>query len=294
MNKKVMLGTGAAAMAAMLAGCGGGGGGMSGQVKLAIADAPVDEATAVVVQFTGVELQPAGGERIDVDFAAPRQIDLLALQGGDSALLLDGVTVPAGRYNFIRLKVQTSRTTTESHIDLDDGSTHPLFIPSGAESGLKLNRGFTVPAGGLADFTIDFDLRKSVHEPQNPGDAYLLRPTLRIVDNRQVGEIAGTVDAALAGVTGCTPAVYGYAGAGVTPDDVDGTPAEPVATATVLPPDATNSDYRYTLAFLEAGTYTVAFTCDAATDQPGSSETLVFAGAQDATVTADATTTVDF
>ena len=37
-------------------------------------------------------------------------------------LLLDGVEVPAGRYNFIRLKVLTSRTGLESHIDLEDGT----------------------------------------------------------------------------------------------------------------------------------------------------------------------------
>lgn len=282
----VLLGT--------LSACGGGGGGAVGQVKLAVTDAPVDDATAVVVQFTGVELQPADGQRVDFDFAAPRQIDLLALNGGESELLLDGVEVPAGRYNFIRLKVLTSRTGLESHIDLVDGTTHPLFVPSGAESGLKLNRGFVVPAGGTSDFTIDFDLRKSVHEPQNAGDAYLLRPTLRIVDNTVVGEISGTVDATLAGAANCTPAVYAYSGADVAPDDVDGTAPEPVSTATVLPPDATSAEYRYTLAFLEAGTYTVAFTCEAALDQPATSETLVFTGAQNVTVTADGTAAADF
>jgi ABC-type glycerol-3-phosphate transport system substrate-binding protein len=44
-----------AATALGLAACGGGAG-ATGQVKLAVADAPADGAQAVVVKFTGVEL----------------------------------------------------------------------------------------------------------------------------------------------------------------------------------------------------------------------------------------------
>ena len=63
------------------------------------------------------------------------------------------------------------------------------------QSGLKLNRGFDVPAGGSADFTIDFDLHKSVH--MTGSGSYMLRPTLRMVDNIMVGSISGTVGASL-------------------------------------------------------------------------------------------------
>jgi hypothetical protein len=62
------------------------------------------------------------------------------------------------------------------------GVCHELTIPSEVKTGLKLNRGFVVPAGGSANFTIDFDLRKSVHLPMS-GTDYLLRPTLRLADN---------------------------------------------------------------------------------------------------------------
>jgi hypothetical protein len=71
------------------------------------------------------------------------------------------------------------------------GAGHELTIPSGMQSGLKLNRGFDVPAGGSADFTIDFDLHKSVH--MTGSGSYMLRPTLRMVDNIMVGSISGTV-----------------------------------------------------------------------------------------------------
>src|SRR5690606_298968 len=195
-----------------------------GQMKLAVTDAPVDGATSVVVQFTGVEFKPRGGMSTVIEFDQPRSIDLLALQGGGTELLLDGATLPAGQYNWLRRIVNAEPVLMDSYIAFSDGAMYSLFIPSGDETGLKLVRGFTVPAGGVADFTLDFDLRKSVHDPASePGNAsgdYILRPVLRIVDNTQVGRISGTVAGSLI-TAGCDPVVYVFAGAEVTPDDVD-------------------------------------------------------------------------
>jgi hypothetical protein len=264
----------------------------TGRLSLFVTDAPVDDATAVVVEFTGVEVKPAGGEALAFDFDAPRSIDLLALSGTDSEGLLEGVEVPAGRYEWVRLAVNAATGVEDSWIDLEDGSRHELEIPSGAQTGLKLHSGFNVPAGGAASFTVDFDLRKSVHPPMNEGGAYLLRPTLRIVDNAQVGAIAGTVAAALV-TEGCEPAIYVFEGSGVTPDDVDGTAPEPVTTARVEL-DPGSGQYGYTAGFLSAGEYTVAFTCDADDDDPATDDTLAFSGTQPAVVTAGQTTAVSF
>ena len=54
-----------------------------------------------------------------------------------------------------------------------------------------------VGAGSTNDFTIDFDLRKSVVHPPGQGETYLLKPVLRLVNNLEVGTIDGTVAAAL-------------------------------------------------------------------------------------------------
>ncbi len=282
--------SGAAALA-LLPGCGDGGG--TGKLSLAITDAPVDGATAVVVQFTGVEVKPAGGSARSFDFAVPRQIDLMALTGHDSELLLDETEVPSGRYEWVRLMVDANEDgIADSYIDLDDGSRHELEVPSGDQSGLKLHSGFAVPNGGSANFTVDFDLRKSVHEPMNAGDSYKLRPTLRIVDNATSGAIAGTVQSELV-PDGCAPAVYVFTGSGVTPDDVDATAPDPVSSA--MPAlNVGTGDYDYTVGFLATGPYTVSFTCDADADDPATDDTLVFTGTQGATVTADQTTTVSF
>jgi hypothetical protein len=272
---------------ALFAGCGGES--PTGVITLSVTDAPVDGATAVVVSFLGVELQPMDGDRISVVYDTPRTIDLLALQNGLSVPLLDGVTVPAGGYSWIRLMIGAS-SGGESYITLLDGTTHPLVIPSGEQSGLKLHGGIDVAAGGSSDFTVDFDLRKSVHEPMNASDAFVLRPTLRLVDNMRAGAIGGSVDSTLL-VSGCSPAVYAYSGAAVVPDDIGGAGADPVETAMVVVP--ASGPATYFLPNLAPGDYTVAFTCAASADSPDTDDAIVFAPVRAAAVTAAATTTLD-
>ena len=280
-------------LAAALAACGGGGGGGdTGTVNLGVTDAPVDSADAVVVQFTGVEAKPQGVRALSFDFPLPRNIDLLALQGGDSELLLEDVELPAGPYEWLRLKVNAGRDASDSYIDLDDGSRHALFIPSGNQSGLKLNGGFTVAADTTSNFTIDFDLRKSVHNPPGLDGDYILKPVLRIVDDSKVGTLAGTVGAARIAAEGCTPAIYVYSGAGVTPND-EGSATAPLSTAAPVL-DAESGEYAYTVAYLPAGSYTVAFTCAAAADDPAADDSLAFSAPAGAMIVVGQTTTVDF
>ena len=92
----------AISMALGLGACGGSGGGGSdtGRLSLGVTDAPVDEASSVVVQFSGVAFKRAGAapELVQNLTPSPRQLDLLQYQGGRAALLLDGVTLPAGDY----------------------------------------------------------------------------------------------------------------------------------------------------------------------------------------------------
>lgn len=286
-----------------LASCGGGGGGggstATGTLSLSITDAAVDSADAVVVSFTGVTLQPADGDRITITYASPRSIDLLALNGGETELLLNNEPVDAGAYSWIRLEVDDSFPNT--YIDVGLGP-EPLTIPSGSQSGLKLNRGFTVAGDGSAAFTIDFDLRKSVTEAA--GD-YKLRPTLRIMDNSHVGAISGSIVTLNLAAADCTDnpadpnlygAVYAFSGGGVTPDDEGGTAPDPVTTALVSNAKVDGSgDPVYTLAFLPEGDYTVAFTCDAELDDPESdTDVLNFQGTVSLTVVAGQTTEHDF
>lgn len=312
-----------------LAACGGGGGGGSGgttgTLKLGITDAPVDAADAVVVQFAGVELKPMNGNAFSIDFASPKTLDLLALQGTSRAMLLDGEKVPAGQYEWMRLKVNADPNLAGDSYVTVDGAQCEMRIPSGAETGLKLVRGFTVGVGTITDFTVDFDLRKSVVRPPGQhsmvescgGQAYMLKPALRLVDNLQVGTITGTVDPTLvaqkcgtdATVSKVAPGnvyLFGpYTDTAPVPDDVDGNAADgadPIASAMVVSGANGNT---YTIGFVPAGNYVLAYTCDPdqpdvdadAVDTPaGADEVVTFTPELGTTamVTANATKTVDF
>lgn len=297
----------------MLSACGGSGGSSgstngSGALTVRMTDGPVDTAFHVYIQLHGLEIQSASGELTTLNYCqdpsdptqtvlsttacttpvASKQLDLLALTGGLSDFLLDKFTLPAGHYVWIRLLVDTGGSL-DSYV-VDATGSHELTIPSGDETGLKLNRGFDVAADGDADFTLDFDLRKSLHVT-GTGD-YLLRPTVRMVDSIDVGRVAGTVSPSLI-TAGCTPAVYVFEGSNVTPQDISGSPSDPVSTATVKLDNGTGQ-YQYTAAFLEPGDYTVAFTCQAAQDDPTKNDGIAFSGTANVTVTADTVTVQNF
>ncbi len=263
----------------------------TGFVSVALTDAPVDLAKKVCIEFLSVEFKHADDsvEIEPVKFNSPMQVDLLAFQGTDSAPLLLGAEMPAGQYNWVRLAVNAPRGATTvtddgdagsacvsgsivtdpiesgSYIKLENDEIHNLYVPSADTSGLKLNQGFVLPAGGNASFTIDFDLRKSITAPPGQDPDYKLRPTLRMVDNGAVGALQGTVDADLlpsSATSVCTgdPAVYIFAGA-VTPDDYDGDEGDALTSAMVKGNDD-GATYGYTVGFLAAGSYTAAYTCD--------------------------------
>ena len=77
-------------------------------------------------------------------------------------------------------------TGNNSYVQMADGSVHGLLVPSGAETGLKLVSGFTVPSSGVVDYTVDFDLRKAITCPPGQAPACILKPAERLVADTSV------------------------------------------------------------------------------------------------------------
>ena len=287
-------------------GDGGGGGGSTGTASLSLTDAPIDEAYDVSVYFDGVEFQPKDGDRVifylaDDGFgecevvesldgtADPCKVNLLDYQGKNKVTLLDGITLPSGQYSWVRLILNKN----PGYIVLTEvGDQYDLRVPGGAETGLKLHGGFIVAAGNHTDYTIDFDVRKSIHDPVGSSD-YILRPTLRMVDNSEVGSLSGTIDHSVyVADSECTGAVYVFSDVVSPPDDLDGTD-DPITTALI----STDGAYAYTVGFLTAGEYLAAFTCDAladTTDVDDDSETVSFLSQAKVIITAGENTIQDF
>jgi len=277
----------------MLAGCSGGGGGDdggTGTISLAIMDAPVHDATAVVVTFTGVSLKPQGdGPAIDINFQQPKQLDLLTLTADNAATLLEDYPVPAGHYNWLELHVDAKHDgdAFDSYAKTLSGGQEEieLEVPSGR---LRLVSGLTITANQETSFLIDWNLHKGLNHPVGqPG--FFLRPALRIIDMTQFGTLAGTVNSALI-TAGCGVAdlaignsVYIYDASPIVnpldpfdPFDFDAADPEPIATTAVTQSPA--GPYVYET-LLSPGSYWVAFTCQAENDLPNTPEDIAFVAA---------------
>jgi hypothetical protein len=278
----------------LIAGCGGSGSESdkkTGVISLGVSDAPVHDAYKVCVAFNEVEFKGEGPSFVElVDDVI---VNLLEFQGNNAAPLLFNYELPAGDYQWMRLGVNAMLGDNGGADDMDltgagcvgtksylvmktAGTLHNMYIPSGAESGLKLVGGFTVPAGGSADFTAEFDLMKSVTAPNGLSPDVVFRPTIRLVNNVEVGTLTGTVTNGADGliVEGECPAPSVY----VFPDGVMPNATDSIASAMVneqTDPGGQVS-YHYTVGFLLAvdemgnspGNYEVAFTCDGEAPEP--------------------------
>ncbi len=270
---------------AALAGCGGSG---NGSLGLSITDAPVDGATSVVVEITAVEAVPVTGNPIVYNFPQPQQIDLLQVQQGLSTPLITDWSLPAGQYRGLLLTISADGSGTDSYIVLDDGSQHALIpyippntltcgLPCSMLTSLNINTPFVISAGSNSSEVIEFDARKSVLPPAPGSTAYELQPEGRMVGATASGNIIGTVSPPLI-TRGCTPAVYVFAGANANPVDLNNSapPATQPVTESAVTLNNTTGNYDFTAAFLPAGTYTLAFTCEAAQDNPAVANTISF------------------
>lgn len=235
-----------------------------GQVTLSVADAPLDGLDAVVVQFNRVTFVTDDDERESITFSQPQQVDLLKFTGGDHFALVTDEPLPDGRYRKIEFRLDASPDTTESYV-VEAGADlrQPLDVPDEFEPQLTVSTDFTIEQDSDIAVTVDFDLRRSLFLTDQ--GAYELRPKLRAVLDDEVGSVGGTVSSSL--LENCSgPAVYAFSGGSTEPDDVDQTGVEPVNSAIV-----DSADGSYAIGFLKAGSYTLAFTCDADLDEPGES-----------------------
>lgn len=259
----------ALAIVAGLNGCGGGGSDSSlgkssgsGDLTLKITDAPVDGAEHVWITITGVTLKRSGSDqeqRIDVT-GNEIEVDLLSLSNG-TTLPLFTESVTAGEYQWARFQISDAR------IEWINGGMEDLQLPTQDE--LKTSGNFSVPRDGVANYTVDWDLRKSIVEVGSSGN-YKLKPVLHLRDDDNVGFIQGHFDETYlstecAGETN-VPAVYLYFGHSIIPDDMGGAGTEPMASVKL---DTSNDFY---IGMLNPGNYTLAFTCDGDLDEPETDE----------------------
>ena len=142
-------------------------------VRMTDAPIPFDEVNIdireVKVKFTDDSTSADGWVTLTT---FPGIYNLLALQNGVDTLLATGV-FPTQVVKEIRFVLGPDNTIVDTL-----GVVHPLTIPSGSESGLKLKINKALDET-LETILIDFDAALSIHQTGN--GTYMLKPVLRIM-----------------------------------------------------------------------------------------------------------------
>lgn len=161
------------------------------------------------VTFGRVDLVPAeetGGGVITVYDGEPVTYDILSLTNGTTEELGQAVDVPPGTYHQIRFIVESAKLSFCDDAEPASCEEFDVFVPSGAQTGIKVNvqPPLIVADGANQTLIVDFDVARAIVETPPGSGNYLLKPTaLRVIS--EAGAIAGSVvdggGEALVGVT---------------------------------------------------------------------------------------------
>lgn len=158
----------------------------NGSIKVYMTDSPA-QYDSVVVFIERIEVHRTGNDSasgwIVIDNTL-RAFDLLQLTNGTTILIGDSV-LPAGNYNQVRLILSGGNYIVEN------GIMHALTVPSGMQSGIKINHDFTIQSNSLFELMIDFNVELSIHTTGS--NKYILRPVLRCVPMSVSGSVSGQV-----------------------------------------------------------------------------------------------------
>jgi hypothetical protein len=157
------------------------------QLLLTDAPFPFDLVAEANVTITEVTMKGGGNDSVLVADAA-LSFNLLDLRNGVTAPLAD-IEVAAGTYNQLRIQVADS-----AFVLLNDGAMHGLKIPSGSQSGIKVQLGnLELQDGDLAQVTVDFDVEDSFVVQGNPDTpagikGFIFKPVIRAMTVEINGE----------------------------------------------------------------------------------------------------------
>jgi hypothetical protein len=182
--RRTLKRAGPALALALLAACGSSSGG-SAKMSVHLVDGPALEYSEIWLHVVRVDIAKDGGGWTTLG-TPDVTVNLLTLTGAVAETLVDGAIIPAGSYGQMRLVLGSGNT-----IRTADG-LHDLKVPSGMQSGVKLNVHFDVLPNTTKDVFIDFDAHRSifVHQAGN-STQYILRPVVRAFDQVTTGAVIG-------------------------------------------------------------------------------------------------------
>jgi hypothetical protein len=244
-----------AALCAMAGACNDIPGGPSdGRTRVLLTDAPFpyDMVAEVHLYVARIDVseQPdtSDGASSWVTIATPqRAFDLLALQGGSTALLGEA-DLPAAQYAAVRMVINTSRSSIVRH----DGTVVPVQWPVADELTLYalVEQPLYVGERG-ADIVLDFDVGRSFVLVAGAPDYFVFIPVVRAVNAAATGDIRGTV------TWNPQPALPNWTPANTAIEVRRETPGSASPIGILAATGRTNAAGEYLIPFLSGGGYRV-------------------------------------
>jgi len=158
----------------------------TGTMLVKLHDAPVDY-DEVNISIERVEVN--NSENSDegwVTISEPNEVyNILDLVNGEFELLANA-ELEVGTYRQIRLILNNQNTV------VIDGETFDLFVPSGVQTGVKLNIDAEIREGIEYTLLLDFDANRSVVK-QGSTSQYNLQPVIRATNEAITGNVSGTI-----------------------------------------------------------------------------------------------------
>lgn len=142
----------------------------TGSMTVRMTDAPASY-DKVNVELVGFKIHYEQTGWVDVPIVQGIY-NLLELRNNVSVTLANQAQIPVGKINQIRLVLGANNTLV-----IGD-SIHPLIVPSGSETGLKLNVNEIISSNQNLDMLVDFDANASVVIDGN--GRFLLKPVLKL------------------------------------------------------------------------------------------------------------------
>ena len=204
----------------------------TGTLEVLLHDAPANY-EAVNVFIERVEVNNGQTEGGWETISTPEQsYNLLELVNGATEVL-GSAELEAGTYEQIRLILSSN-----GHTVVVDGTEHDLFVPSGEQTGIKLNVNAEIEPDITYTLLLDFDASRSVVERGNEksGIEYLLEPVISASNEAVTGNVSGAVEPVDA-----QPFIYAIADS----DTLSSTKAD-------------TTDGSFKLIGLEEGSYTIS------------------------------------
>ncbi len=215
----------------------------TGKLKIQLTDAPFpsDLVAEANVTISKIEIRKASqsedaGRPFVTLSEEEMSFNLLDLTNGVTASLVD-LEIEAGSYDLVRLYV------SEASVKLNDGTEFDLFVPSGAQTGIKIfiDPSIVVAGGLTSELLLDFNVAKSFVAQGDISSSegisgFIFTPVIKASNLSTAGRLTGVV-------------------ADADNIAIDGVQVSLIDADTVYTSTFTDENGEYTILGVDAGTY---------------------------------------